>query len=111
MISPADEGDKIVENKQQHYYAENLRNNHHRTINGSQIYDPLRKDREVDYKQLDPLLGKDEPSSDTRILMASQDFKGGKVISKMGISQFEKEKKSFFYMTQVCFPILYFNQL
>ncbi|OXU30195.1 hypothetical protein TSAR_008932 [Trichomalopsis sarcophagae] len=91
-----------AKSSQQHYYAENLRNNHHRTLNGSQIYDPLRKDREVDYKQLDPLLRKDEPASDTKILMDSQDLKKPEAACRVVVSQFEKEKRrTHFYWSQI----------
>jgi hypothetical protein len=91
-----------VKTCQQHYYAENLRNNHHRTLNGSQIYDPLRKDGEIDYKQLDPLLRKTEQISDTRILMDSQIFKKSEIVVRMSVSQIDKEKrKNNSYLTQV----------
>ena len=82
----------VTNHNQQHYYAENLRNSHHRTLNGSQIYDPLRKEKDFDYQQLDPLLRRDEPSSDTRAIMESQDFKI-KSDPVMKISQFEKERR------------------
>ncbi|XP_015191171.1 PREDICTED: facilitated trehalose transporter Tret1 isoform X2 [Polistes dominula] len=50
-----------------HYYVENLRNNHQlfnnqqsqKSLTGSRIYDPLDKGLDVDYKQLDPLIAKD----------------------------------------------------
>ncbi|XP_033208930.1 uncharacterized protein LOC117167835 [Belonocnema kinseyi] len=42
--------------KPNHYYAENLRNNHQNALNRSQIYDPLGKELGPDYKQIDPLL-------------------------------------------------------
>ncbi|CAB0041002.1 unnamed protein product [Trichogramma brassicae] len=99
--------DEIAADKQ-HYYAENLRNNQQLAvlIDGSKIYDPLKKDhREIDYKQVDPLLlRRDEvASSDTRILMESQDFKDPKAAMRLtkGITQFEKEKRTSYFWTQI----------
>ncbi|KYN09032.1 hypothetical protein ALC57_18999, partial [Trachymyrmex cornetzi] len=57
-----------------HYYAENLRNNHQKALNRSRIYDPLNKNQDVDYKQLDPLLPS-EQSSSINILMDPPDVK------------------------------------
>ncbi|KAG5314127.1 PREDICTED: facilitated trehalose transporter Tret1-like isoform X1 [Acromyrmex echinatior] len=57
-----------------HYYAENLRNNHQKALNKSRIYDPLNKNQDVDYKQLDPLLPS-EQSSSINILMDPPDVK------------------------------------
>lgn len=54
-----------------HYFAENLRNNHQNTLNGSQIYDPLGIELGPDYKQLDPLL-KDQQRPVTKKVMDSQ---------------------------------------
>ncbi|XP_072752944.1 facilitated trehalose transporter Tret1 isoform X2 [Anoplolepis gracilipes] len=56
-----------------HYYAENLRNNHQKTLSRSRIYNPLDKNQDVDYKQLDPLLPS-EQSPSTKILMDSQEI-------------------------------------
>ncbi|CAL1687683.1 unnamed protein product [Lasius platythorax] len=56
-----------------HYYAENLRNNHQKTLTRSLIYNPLDKSQDVDYKQLDPLLPS-EQSSNVKILMDSQEM-------------------------------------
>ncbi|XP_043265491.1 facilitated trehalose transporter Tret1-like isoform X1 [Colletes gigas] len=60
-----------------HYYEQNLRNNHQKALNGSRIYDPLEKDLDHDYKQIDPLLAGDQPpySVTTKSNMSSQDSK------------------------------------
>ncbi|XP_054005679.1 facilitated trehalose transporter Tret1-like isoform X1 [Hylaeus anthracinus] len=64
-----------------YYYAQNLRNNHQKALNGSHIYDPLEKDLDHDYKQLDPLLTGDQPpySLIPKSNMSSQDSKPLKV--------------------------------
>ncbi|XP_050447844.1 facilitated trehalose transporter Tret1 isoform X1 [Cataglyphis hispanica] len=56
-----------------HYYAENLRNNHQKGLSRSRIYNPLDKNQDVDYKQLDPLLSS-EQSSSAKIFMDSQEM-------------------------------------
>lgn len=89
-----------------HYYAENLRNNTQRTLNGSRIYDPLDKDQDADYKQLDPLLSV-EQSPSTDILMDSQNEKPPKDVqdktTRMPSTEFQKSDKPTImrYTTQV----------
>ncbi|XP_070527100.1 facilitated trehalose transporter Tret1 isoform X2 [Cardiocondyla obscurior] len=76
--------------KSNHYYAENLRNNHQKTLNRSRIYDPLNKDQEVDYKQLDPLLD----SSEQIVIMEPQKSpKDSQEPIRLPPSQFQKESK------------------
>ncbi|XP_028048848.1 facilitated trehalose transporter Tret1 isoform X2 [Monomorium pharaonis] len=78
-----------------HYYAENLRNNHLKTLNRSRIYDPLNKNQDVDYKQLDPLLPSEQNSS-INILMDSQDVKLPKDLQepmRLPSSEFQKVPK------------------
>lgn len=61
-----------------HYYEQNLRNNHQKALNGSHIYDPLDKDHDHDYKQLDPLLNSESPYAGivgNKRKMSSQDIK------------------------------------
>ncbi|XP_077263174.1 trehalose transporter 1 isoform X2 [Temnothorax americanus] len=79
--------------KSNRYYAENLRNNHQKALTKSRIYDPLNKDQDVDYKQLDPLLPSEESLS---ILMDPQDVKLPKDLqepTRLPSSQFQKEPK------------------
>jgi len=79
-----------------HYYAENLRNNHQKALSRSRIYDSLNKNQDVDYKQLDPLLPS-EQSSSINILMDSQDMKLPKDLQepiRLPSSEFQKEPKS-----------------
>ncbi|XP_071561823.1 facilitated trehalose transporter Tret1 isoform X1 [Temnothorax nylanderi] len=79
--------------KSNRYYAENLRNNHQKALNKSRIYDPLNKDQDVDYKQLDPLLPSEQSLS---ILMDPQDVKLPKdrqEPTRLPSSQFQKEPK------------------
>ncbi|XP_017889015.1 facilitated trehalose transporter Tret1 isoform X2 [Ceratina calcarata] len=45
----------IVANTNNHYYVQNLRNNQ-KALNGSRLYDPLERDHDHNYKQVDPLL-------------------------------------------------------
>ncbi|XP_029168640.1 facilitated trehalose transporter Tret1-like isoform X1 [Nylanderia fulva] len=66
-------GDTGKTSSTNHYYAENLRNNHQKTLSRSRIYNPLDKNQDVDYKQLDPLLPS-EQSPDVKILMDSQEI-------------------------------------
>ncbi|KAL6266492.1 hypothetical protein P5V15_003341 [Pogonomyrmex californicus] len=77
-----------------HYYAENLRNNHQKALNRSRIYDPLNKDQDVDYKQLDPLLPS-EQSPSIKISMDSQDIKLPKDVEPIRLpsTEFQKEPK------------------
>ncbi|XP_026826777.1 facilitated trehalose transporter Tret1 isoform X2 [Ooceraea biroi] len=86
-----------------HYYVENLRNNHQKTLNESKIYDPLDKDQDVDYKQLDPLLPS-EQNPNIKI-MISQDEKLSKDMQesiRMPSTEFEKEAKpSHKFATQI----------
>ncbi|XP_034173018.2 trehalose transporter 1 isoform X1 [Osmia lignaria lignaria] len=61
-----------------HYYEQNLRNNHQKALNGSHIYNPLDKDHDHDYKQLDPLLNSESPYAGivgNKRKMNSQDIK------------------------------------
>lgn len=81
--------------KSNHYYAENLKNNHQKTLNKSRIYDPLNKKQDVDYKQLHPLLPS-EQSSSINILMDSQDIKLPKDLQepiRLPSSEFQREPK------------------
>ena len=58
-----------------HYYAQNLRNQQ-QALRGARIYDPLDKNLDPDYKQLDPLLAGEPPYSiNTKATMSSQDVK------------------------------------
>jgi len=77
-----------------HYYAENLRNNHQKALNESKIYDPLDKDQDVDYKQLDPLLPSEQNPSIK--VMGSQEEKLSKDVQEsIRIpDEFPKEAKS-----------------
>ncbi|XP_076246155.1 trehalose transporter 1 isoform X2 [Calliopsis andreniformis] len=81
------------------YYAQNLRNNHQKTLNGSRMYDPLDRDHDHDYKQLDPLLVGEPPYSvNKKLNMDSQDAKPPKdaiVMDRLhGIThQFQREAK------------------
>nr|XP_012151512.1 PREDICTED: facilitated trehalose transporter Tret1-like isoform X1 [Megachile rotundata] len=54
-------GNNVADASTNHYYAQNLRNNHQKALNGSRVYDPLDKDHDRDYKQLDPLLNDESP--------------------------------------------------
>ncbi|XP_018308753.1 facilitated trehalose transporter Tret1 isoform X2 [Mycetomoellerius zeteki] len=78
-----------------HYYAENLRNNHQKALNRSRIYDPLNKTQDVDYKQLDPLLPSEQSSSIT-ILMDPPDVRVPKELQepiRLPSSEFIREPK------------------
>ena len=83
-----------------HHYAENLRNNHKNTLTKSQIYNPLVKGLDTEYKQLDPLL-KDHQSSENRNIMESQTTKD-KVSFQFGRGPTHKISISTKYATQVC---------
>ncbi|KAG7201532.1 hypothetical protein KM043_004283 [Ampulex compressa] len=83
-----------VSSSSNHYYAENLRNNHQKTLNGSRIYDPLDGGLDTDYKQLDPLLTPEQARIvSTKIPMATQDVKPGKDVPDLERAQFQKECK------------------
>ncbi|XP_067206047.1 facilitated trehalose transporter Tret1 isoform X2 [Linepithema humile] len=76
-----------------HYYAENLRNNHQKALNGSRIYNPLDKGQDVDYKQLDPLLS-NEQKPDIKISMDAEDVKPPKDPQEsIRHTEFQKEPK------------------
>lgn len=99
--------------KSNHYYAENLRNNHQKTLNKSRIYDPLNKAQDVDYKQLDPLLPS-EQSSSINILMDSQDVKlpkDSQEAVRLPPLEFQKESKPSWirFAAQVSFRIFFFH--
>lgn len=101
--------------KSNHYYAENLKNNHQKTLNRSRIYDPLNKNQDVDYKQLDPLLPSEQNSS-INILMDSQDMKMPKDSQEpiqLPSSEFQKESKSSWirYAAQVSFHIFFYGYM
>lgn len=92
-----------------HYYAENLRNNHQKTLSRSRIYNPLDKNQDVDYKQLDPLLPS-EQSSSAKIFMDSQEMKPPKdaqePIRNRPSTEFQKNTKPSCYtryISQVSF--------
>ncbi|KYN06179.1 hypothetical protein ALC62_02940 [Cyphomyrmex costatus] len=96
-----------------HYYAENLRNNHQKALNRSRIYDPLNKKQDVDYKQLDPLLPS-EQSSSINILMDPPDMKVLKDSQepiRLSPSEFQKEPKPsrLRFATQVSYHIYFMN--
>ncbi|KAF3424857.1 hypothetical protein E2986_00970 [Frieseomelitta varia] len=79
-----------------HYYAQNLRNNHQKALNGSRIYDPLDRGLDHDYKQLDPLLVGEPPYTGVEITkpsMSSQNVKPTKDSVPVLHTQFEKEPK------------------
>ncbi|KOX76211.1 Facilitated trehalose transporter Tret1 [Melipona quadrifasciata] len=79
-----------------HYYAQNLRNNHQKALNGSRIYDPLDRGLDHDYKQLDPLLVGEPPYTGVEITkpsMSSQNVKPPKDSVPVLHTQFEKEPK------------------
>lgn len=92
-----------------HYYAENLRNNHQKVLNGVPIYDPLDRDLEADYKQLDPLLsGEHAKPTPITVPMNSQDSikppKDAVVnLERLASAQFQKDAKPspMRYATQV----------
>lgn len=77
-----------------HYYAENLRNNHQKALNESKIYDPLEKDQDADYKQLDPLLPSEQHPNIK--IMVSQEEKLPKDVQesiRMPSTEFQKEAR------------------
>ncbi|XP_068974263.1 facilitated trehalose transporter Tret1-like isoform X2 [Bombus flavifrons] len=79
-----------------HYYAQNLRNNHQKTLSGSHMYDPLDKGIDHDYKQLDPLLVGEPPYTGielTKPSMSSQNVKPTKDSDTVMRTQFQKEPK------------------
>ncbi|CAK9831235.1 hypothetical protein ANTRET_LOCUS8268 [Anthophora retusa] len=84
-----------------HYYAQNLRNNHQKALNGSRIYDPLDKDLDHDYKQIDPLLAGKPPYTDVISIKANMGSTHDEKLSKESIagsrycvpSQFQNEVK------------------
>ncbi|XP_031847113.1 trehalose transporter 1 isoform X2 [Nomia melanderi] len=93
-----------------HYYEQNLRNNHQQALHGSRIYNPLEKDLELDYKQLDPLLAGEQPPYSvvpSKVsAMSSQDVKSPK--DSIGMEklhetayQFQRETKQKHFATQV----------
>jgi hypothetical protein len=87
-----------------HYYAENLRNNHQKALNESKIYDPLDKGQDVDYKQLDPLLPSEQNPSIK--VMGSQEEKLSKDMQEsiQMPDEFPKEAKpSHKFTNQVSF--------
>lgn len=93
-----------------HYYEQNLRNNHQQALHGSRIYNPLEKDHEHDYKQLDPLLAGEQPPytvvPSKVSAMSSQDLKSPKESIGMEKMQetayhFQREKKQKHFATQV----------
>nr|XP_033341234.1 facilitated trehalose transporter Tret1-like isoform X1 [Megalopta genalis] len=63
-----------------HYYEQNLRNTHQKALHGSRIYDPLDKDLDHGYKQLQPLLtGEQTPYTVVKgSTMSAQDVKSPK---------------------------------
>lgn len=87
-----------------HYYVENLRNNHQlfnnqqsqKTLAGSRIYDPLNKGLDVDYKQLDPLLAKDLHEPTIKGLMSINQEEKNKdatqEVERLPPSQFQKDQ-------------------
>ncbi|XP_006624016.1 facilitated trehalose transporter Tret1 isoform X2 [Apis dorsata] len=80
-----------------HYYAQNLRNNHQKTLNGSHIYDPLDKGSDHDYKQIDPLLVGEPPYmgvENTKQTMSSQNIKPAKDSDDVLHTQFKEVKRS-----------------
>ncbi|XP_043476642.1 facilitated trehalose transporter Tret1 isoform X2 [Leptopilina heterotoma] len=81
------------------YYAENLKINHQNPITRAQIYDPLGKGSDTNYKQLDPLL-KDSQSHDNKDIMELENAKD-KVSFQFGRGS--SKKISFYskYATQV----------
>ncbi|CAL7946697.1 unnamed protein product [Xylocopa violacea] len=81
-----------------HYYEQNLRNNHQKALNGSRIYDSLDRGADHDYKQLDPLLNGEIPYKG--LIANKQDMSGQDVKSFNNVSaeassrhQFQKEEK------------------
>lgn len=82
------------------YYAENLKINHQNPITRAQIYDPLGKGSDTNYKQLDPLL-KDPQSSDIKDIMELENAKD-KVSFQFGKGPTHKISISTKYATQVC---------
>jgi len=87
-----------------HYYAENLRNNHQKALNESKIYDPLDKGQDVDYKQLDPLLPSEQNPNN---VMGSQEEKLPKDAKESMPDEFPKEAEPQNFTNQVSFRILY----
>lgn len=93
-----------------HYYAENLRNNHQKAL--TRIYNPLDKNQDVDYKQLDPLLP-NEQSPSIKILMDSQEIvkppKDEQEPTRMVSMEYQKKTSSYLqYATQVSFIYVLF---
>ncbi|XP_076751374.1 trehalose transporter 1 isoform X2 [Xylocopa sonorina] len=79
-----------------HYYEQNLRNNHQKALNGSRIYDSLDRGPDHDYKQLDPLLNGEIPYTGliaNKQDMSSQDAKSFNVSGEGNRHQFQKEEK------------------
>ncbi|KAI4480039.1 hypothetical protein M0804_010400 [Polistes exclamans] len=88
-----------------HYYVENLRNNHQlfnnqqsqKTLASSRIYDPLNKGLDVDYKQLDPLLAKDLHEPTIKGLMninqEEKDKDATQEVERLPPSQFQKDQE------------------
>ncbi|EFN75686.1 Sugar transporter ERD6-like 6 [Harpegnathos saltator] len=68
-----------------HYYVENLKNNTQKTLNGSRIYDPLEKDQDADYKQLDPLLSIEQSPGTDDTDMDPQNMKPPKDVQDVSI--------------------------
>ncbi|XP_051160040.1 facilitated trehalose transporter Tret1 isoform X2 [Leptopilina boulardi] len=85
--------------KSKNYYAENLKINHQDPITRAQIYDPLGKGLDKNYKQLDPLL-KDPESSVTKDKMEMENTKD-KVSFQFGKGSTHKFSISTKYATQV----------
>ncbi|XP_076658649.1 trehalose transporter 1 isoform X2 [Halictus rubicundus] len=79
------------------YYEQNLRNTHQKALHGSRIYDPLDKDLDHGYKQLQPLLvGEQTPYTVVKgSTMSSQDVKSPKdpISHEKLHDEFEREPK------------------
>ncbi|XP_078049843.1 trehalose transporter 1 isoform X1 [Augochlora pura] len=75
-----------------HYYEQNLRNTHQKALHGSRIYDPLDKDLDHGYKQLQPLLaGQQTPYTVVKgSTMSTQDVKSPKDPEKLH-DEFQRE--------------------
>jgi len=94
-----------------HYYAENLRNNHQKAL--TRIYNPLDKNQDVDYKQLDPLLP-NEQSPSIKILMDSQEIvKPPKDEQEPthGMISMEYQKKTKSYLRYACQVSFYLSSI
>lgn len=94
-----------------HYYAENLRNNHQKAL--TRIYNPLDKNQDVDYKQLDPLLP-NEQSPSIKILMDSQEIvKPPKDEQEPthGMISMEYQKKTNSYLRYACQVSFYLSSI